>query len=215
MIFECEPEQPTDGNTKSKHERKENESMKGHKFRALRTPGAGWILPLAAAGWLAAIRASAQSDTHTNAWAGNRALMMQGMMRNAITQSNMVERYHAMIAAHEKMQAAMRQQDAELDKLVAELKQARGKKREDLMADILTKMVQDRTTLHQQMAALHLNMMRLMMNQTLMNMKSGEAGQPMSSTLKPSINRMGIGMMGGGMMGNNMMGGGGTASTNQ
>ena len=59
---------------------------------------------------------------------------------------------------HQKMEAEMKAQDAELDKLVSEMKTATGEKKADAMAAVLSKIVEQRKTTHGKMAGMHMDM---------------------------------------------------------
>ena len=59
---------------------------------------------------------------------------------------------------HQKMEAEMKAQDAELDKLVSEMNTATGEKKADVMAALLSKMVEQRMTMHEKMAGTHMAM---------------------------------------------------------
>ena len=59
---------------------------------------------------------------------------------------------------HQKMEAEMKAQDAELDKLVSEMNTATGDKKADAMAALLGKIVGQRKTMHEKMAGMHMDM---------------------------------------------------------
>ena len=59
---------------------------------------------------------------------------------------------------HQKMEAEMKAQDADLDKLVSEMNMATGEKKADAMAAVLSKMVEQRKTMHNEMAGMHTDM---------------------------------------------------------
>ena len=59
---------------------------------------------------------------------------------------------------HQKMEGEMKAQDAELDKLVSEMKTATGEKKADAMAAVLSKIVEQRKTTHGKMAGMHMDM---------------------------------------------------------
>jgi hypothetical protein len=83
MTLKGEPKLTTDMSIRNHHERRESKSMKNRKDHALTPPRAGWVLPLATAGWLAATTPPAQTDNPTNAWAGGQPRMMPGMTGGA------------------------------------------------------------------------------------------------------------------------------------
>jgi arginine deiminase len=59
---------------------------------------------------------------------------------------------------HQKMEAEMKAQDAELDKLVSEMNTATGDKKADAMAAVLSKIVEQRKTMHEKMAGMQMDM---------------------------------------------------------
>ncbi|HZS18768.1 MAG TPA: hypothetical protein VFA51_12645 [Candidatus Udaeobacter sp.] len=60
-----------------------------------------------------------------------------------------------MMQEHQKMAAEMKAQDAELDRLVAEMNAATGEKKIDAIAAVITKMVEQRKAMHQKMGGMH------------------------------------------------------------
>jgi hypothetical protein len=58
----------------------------------------------------------------------------------------------------QKMEADMKAQEAELDKLVAEMNAATGDKKMDAMAAVVSKMVEQRKAMHRNMAGMHMDM---------------------------------------------------------
>jgi uncharacterized coiled-coil protein SlyX len=69
---------------------------------------------------------------------------MGGMMKG--------HRHHAwMEEMHQKMEAEMKAEDAELDKLVSEMNTATGEKKVDAIAAVVNKLVEQRKTMHQKM----------------------------------------------------------------
>ena len=63
---------------------------------------------------------------------------------------------------HQKMEAEMKAQDAELDKLVSEMNTATGEKKADAMAAVLSKIVEQRKAMHGNMAGMHMGMQEAM-----------------------------------------------------
>ena len=59
---------------------------------------------------------------------------------------------------NQKMEAEMKAQDAELDKLVSEMKTATGEKKADAMAALLSKIVEQRKAMHEQMGGMPMDM---------------------------------------------------------
>jgi len=59
---------------------------------------------------------------------------------------------------HQKTEAEMKAQEAELDKLVSEMNAATADKKVDAMAAVLSKIVGQRKTMHEKMAGMHMDM---------------------------------------------------------
>lgn len=68
------------------------------------------------------------------------------------------ERYTAMKEHHEKMMTEMRDQDAELATQIAAIKKAPENKKMDLMVTLVSHMVEQRTTMHENMSEMMENM---------------------------------------------------------
>jgi len=75
---------------------------------------------------------------------------MKGMMKG--DKSKMME-------MHQKMEAEMKTQDAELDRLVAQMNAATGDQKVDAIAAVVTKLVEQRKWMHSQMGGMHKDMM--------------------------------------------------------
>ena len=67
-----------------------------------------------------------------------------------------------MMEMHQKMEAEMKAQDAELDKLVAAMSSATGDKKADAVAAVVAKLVEQRKAMHSQMSGMHGDMMGAM-----------------------------------------------------
>ena len=67
-----------------------------------------------------------------------------------------------MMEMHQKMEAEMKAQDAELDKLVAAMSSAAGDKKADAVAAVVAKLVEQRKAMHSQMSGMHGDMMGAM-----------------------------------------------------
>ncbi len=81
---------------------------------------------------------------------------------------------HAQMAEmHQKMEAEMKAQDAELDKLVAAMNSATGEKKVDAIAAVVSKLVEQHKAMHEKMGAMHEKMQGGMMKH---DMKKGNAG---------------------------------------
>ena len=80
-----------------------------------------------------------------------------------------------MAEMHQKMDAEMKAQDAELDKLVAAMNSATGEKKVDAIAAVVSKLVEQRKAMHEKMGAMHEKMQGGMMKHDMMK------GKPESS----------------------------------
>ena len=67
-----------------------------------------------------------------------------------------------MTEMHQKMEAEMKAQDAELDRLVAEMSAATGDRKVDAVAAVVAKLVEQRKAMHSQMSGMHGDMMDAM-----------------------------------------------------
>ncbi len=67
-----------------------------------------------------------------------------------------------MTEMHQKMEAEMKAQDAELDKLVAAMSAATGEQKADAVAAVVAKLVEQRKTMHSQMSGMGGDMMGAM-----------------------------------------------------
>ncbi len=63
------------------------------------------------------------------------------------------QKHREMMPVHEKMIQEQKAQDAEIDKLVAEMNAATGEKRIDAIVAVLNKLAEQRKTMHAAMAA--------------------------------------------------------------
>ena len=78
--------------------------------------------------------AQGQEKENKGEWRGHRGMMQE---------------------MHQKMEAEMKANDAELDKLVSEMNAATGQKKVDAMAAVLNKLVEQRKAMEQQMEKAH------------------------------------------------------------
>jgi uncharacterized protein (DUF3084 family) len=83
-----------------------------------------------------------------------------------------------------QMMSSWKEQDAELDKLVAEMNGAPADKKVDAIAAVLTKLVEQRKAMHEQMQAMmaanmkaQMNMCRMMMGMMGMKMDGNQGNQ--------------------------------------
>jgi cytochrome c556 len=73
----------------------------------------------------------------------------------------MMKEHHAKMAEmHQKMEAAWKEQDAELDKLVSQMNSAQGDQKISAMAAVVSKLVELRRKEHEDMAAMHKKMQK-------------------------------------------------------
>lgn len=79
----------------------------------------------------------------------------------------------------QKMEADMKAQEAELDKLVADMNAATGDKKMDAMAAVVSKMVEQRKAMHRNMAGMHMDMKGAM--------ECCKAGQKMHDMMKDKM----------------------------
>jgi cell division protein FtsL len=63
------------------------------------------------------------------------------------------KKHREMMPKHAKMVEEQKVQDAEIDKLVAEMNTATGEKRVDAIVAVLKKLIEQRKTMHEKMAA--------------------------------------------------------------
>ncbi len=81
-------------------------------------------------------------------------------------------------AMEQKMEAQMKAQDAELEKLVAQMNSATGEKKVDAVAAVVNKLVEDRKMMHAKMGAMHKNMHGRMMKHGMMEEQTASNPSP-------------------------------------
>lgn len=86
--------------------------------------------------------------------------------------SPMMQKCKEMMGQRQKMMETVKAQDSQLSQMVTELKSASRDQKIDLMAGILTKMVEQRQATHQRMEAMQARMMRHMMEHMQMSKDS-------------------------------------------
>ena len=123
-----------------------------------------FVILLALAACLAAT-ASAQDEMKP--MKGGEHMMMMGNSTNTLTQS-----CQAMMQMHQTMMDEMKAQDAALTEQVAKMNSAPENTKTAMMADILTKMVEQRTAEHAKMEKMHAQMMQHMMEHMEMGKES-------------------------------------------
>lgn len=124
-------------------------------------------LALALAVW---VPVQLQSAEH----AGGKGMMMD---------SNMMDKCEEMKKEKQKMQAKMKAQDAELTATVATMNSAPEDKKLDLLAGVVTQLVEQRTAMHVQKAKMEEKMMQHMMQHMQMD-KASMANCPMMKEMK-------------------------------
>ncbi|HKI68569.1 MAG TPA: hypothetical protein VKA67_03205 [Verrucomicrobiae bacterium] len=93
---------------------------------------------------------AADSSTMGGSMMNGNGMMMNHTNRKAHRQE-MLQHHRRMMERRHKLQAKIRKQDKALQKLVEQMDNARGQKKTEVMAKLLTKMVHDRVALHKQM----------------------------------------------------------------
>lgn len=87
-------------------------------------------------------------------------------------EGKMMERCQAMMAEKQKLMADMKAQDAELTKEVAQMNSAPADKKMNLMAAVITRMVEQRTSMNMRMEKMQEAMMQHMMQHMQMGQES-------------------------------------------
>lgn len=108
---------------------------------------------------------------------------MKGGNHQMTTGTNMMQRCQAMMEQKQKMMAAMKVQDAELAAQVAKMNNAPESKKVELMAALVTRMVEQRTARHARMEGMQAGMMQHMMQHMQMGQES-MAECPMMAGMK-------------------------------
>jgi hypothetical protein len=127
------------------------------------TLNSGFALALAFAIWLPA---TARAQDEMKPMKGSEHMMM-GSSTNTLTQS-----CQAMMQMHQKMMDEMKTQDAALTEQVAKMNSAPENEKTAMMADIVTKMVEQRTANNAKMEKMHAQMMQHMMEHMEMGKES-------------------------------------------
>lgn len=99
------------------------------------------------------------------------------------TDSTMMEKCEEMRKEKQQMQAKVKAQDAELTAAVATMNSARQDRKVELLADIVTQLVKQRTAMHDQKAEMQEKMMKHMMGHMEMG-KESMANCPMMKDMK-------------------------------
>ena len=97
-----------------------------------------YLLGIAIAASLSGAALLAQDQTPTMPMGG-----MHGMQKGE---------HRQMMPVHEKLQELQKTQDAELDKLAAEMNSATGEKRVDAIVVVVNKLIEQRKAMHAEMA---------------------------------------------------------------
>ena len=98
-------------------------------------------------------------------------------------ESRMIEKCKEMKKEKQEMQAKMKAQDAELTAAVATMNRAAQDKKVDLLADVVTRLVEQRTAMNVQQAKMQEKMMKHMMEHMEMG-KESMAKCPMMKKMK-------------------------------
>ncbi len=94
---------------------------------------------------------------------------------------DMMKGDHAQMAEmHQKMEAEMKAQNAEIDSLVAAMNSATGEKKVDAIAAVVSKLVEQRKAMQEKMAAMHEKMQGGMMKHDMMKGKTESSPSPTS-----------------------------------
>jgi hypothetical protein len=142
--------------------RGQNMTIQPNKNLAIRT---GLALAMGLATWSPAL---AQSPEPAKA----KKMTMEGKT----TEHSKMEHSKKMMAHCQEMMADMKAQDAELAAQVASMNSAPAESRMELMAGIITKMVEHQAAMHARMAEMHMEMMK--------HMQMGEGAMAHHSMMK-------------------------------
>ncbi len=112
--------------------------------------------------------------------------------RKNVTEAKMMERCQAMKEQKQKMMAEMKTQDAELTAQVAKMNSAPEDKKLDLIAAVVTRMVEQRTAMNVRMAKMQEEMMQHMMQHMQMG-KESMSQCPMMKGMKDMDEKSGAG----------------------
>jgi len=105
-------------------------------------------------------------------WLPVRAQSVEPAQEKKITQAKMMERCQEMKEQKQKMKEDMKAQDAQLTEQLATMNRARGDKKMDLMAAVLTHMVEQRIAMDERKGKMEEEMMEHMMQHMQMGGKS-------------------------------------------
>lgn len=100
--------------------------------------------------------------------------------------SKMMDKCEEMKKEKQKMQAEMKAQDAELTAAVATMNSAEPDKKIDLVAGVVTRLIEQRTAMHAQMAKMEEKMMKHMMGHMEMGKESMNKCPMMKDMDEPS-----------------------------
>lgn len=86
------------------------------------------------------------------------ALPLAAQTNGTTGETNQPSRHERWKAMHQQMAAEIKAQDAELEQLVTQMNNAPEAQKADAVAAVVTKLVEDRLALHQQLENLHQHM---------------------------------------------------------
>jgi hypothetical protein len=92
----------------------------------------------------------------------------------------------SMMAHHKEMTARMEAMDSRLDDLVKKMNAARGSKKVDAVAAVVSELVSQRKEMRQQMMTMQPEMMKHMMGHMMKGMEDSMSKCPMMKTMAPA-----------------------------
>lgn len=101
-----------------------------------------------------------------------QSLSAEPVKGKSMTKAQLMDSCREMKEKQEKMMAEMKAQDAELTAQVGEMNSAPADKKLDLLAAVLTRLVQQNTAMHERMEKMHGEMMQHMMQHMQMGKES-------------------------------------------
>jgi len=116
-------------------------------------------------------------------WSPLQAQSAEPVKGKIMTEAQMMDRCREMMEKKEKMMAEMKAQDAELTAQVGEMNSAPTDKKLDLLAAVVTRMVQQNAAMHERMEKMHAEMMQHMMQHMQMG-KDSMMNCPMMKDMK-------------------------------
>lgn len=117
--------------------------------------------------------ASQQQDPKMEGHAMGGAMMSGAMAGEPAPSGSMMDDCKAMMAKRQAMMEAMKAMDAKLEALVHSMNDARGSKKVDATAAVVTELVAQRKAMRESMESMHAEMMRHMMGHMRSGMMEG------------------------------------------